>query len=601
VNASPTTNTSNSFAFNWSAPATYAGSASNLTYCYTVNTLPTSNTCTFTATGATSLDAGAYATQPGENTFYVVAKDEAGNINYSTYGSTTFTANTAAPGVPLNMDIADISVKATSNWKLTISWEQPTDVGAGVASYKIYRSTNGVTYTNTASTAGTSFVDTSLTETTYYYKVKACDSTNNCGAFSSVVSKKPTGKFTSPANMLGKVSITSISTRKVTVGWITDRDSDSRIAIGLSPGDYFPTESASSEQTTSHSLQLNNLSAGTTYYYKVKWTDADGNIGISSEGSFTTAAAPITKEVISRNINLSQATIQFTSTGASKAKIYYGKSEGFGGSVEQGTSISETTYSVDLTGLDDGVKYFFKVNTFDSDGNEYDGNIFSFATPAKPRISSLRFQPVENEPTSTQKVTWTTNVASSSSVSYGIVGQQPKEQASSALTTEHEVIITGLQDDSEYSLVAQSRDVSGNLAVSDTQIFKTALDTRPPKVFDVTVEDGIRGTGSEARGQVIVSWKTDEPSTSQVTYGEGIGGNTYTTRTVEDSSMVTDHIVIISDLPTSRTYHLKAISRDKSNNEGSSEDQSTIIGRASESVIGIIFNALQKVFSFLQK
>ena len=125
VTATPSTNTANSFAFSWLAPASFTGQASNITYCYTVNAVPTSSNCTYTSAGATSLPAGAYATQPGDNTLYVVAKDEAGNINYATAASTTFTANTSAPGIPLNIDIADISVKATSNWKLAISWEAP--------------------------------------------------------------------------------------------------------------------------------------------------------------------------------------------------------------------------------------------------------------------------------------------------------------------------------------------------------------------------------------------------------------------------------------------------------------------------------------------
>ncbi len=97
---SPTTNTTNSFGFSWLAPATYTGSASNITYCYTINVLPTSTNCTYTAAGQTSLSSGAYATEPGDNTIYVVAKDEAGNINYATAASATFTANTPAPGIP---------------------------------------------------------------------------------------------------------------------------------------------------------------------------------------------------------------------------------------------------------------------------------------------------------------------------------------------------------------------------------------------------------------------------------------------------------------------------------------------------------------------
>ena len=137
LTATPTINTTNSFAFSWLVPATYTGSASNITYCYTVNVLPTVSNCAYTAAGQTSLDAGAYATEPGDNTFYVVAKDEAGNINYATAASATFTANTPAPGVPLNLDIADISTKATSSWKLALSWNTPSTVGAGIATYTL--------------------------------------------------------------------------------------------------------------------------------------------------------------------------------------------------------------------------------------------------------------------------------------------------------------------------------------------------------------------------------------------------------------------------------------------------------------------------------
>jgi hypothetical protein len=92
LTATPTTNTTNSFAFNWQPPSSFVGASSDLTYCYTVNTTPTVNNCTFTDGGVTSLAASAFATQPGDNTFYVVAKDQAGNINYATAASVTFTS-----------------------------------------------------------------------------------------------------------------------------------------------------------------------------------------------------------------------------------------------------------------------------------------------------------------------------------------------------------------------------------------------------------------------------------------------------------------------------------------------------------------------------
>lgn len=596
--ATPTTNTTNNFAFSWDAPTSYAGSASDITYCYSVNTAPNVNTCSFTAAGQTSLSAGAYATQPGENTIYVVAKDQAGNINYATAASTSFNANTSAPGIPLNIDVADISVKSTQNWKLAVSWEVPTDEGAGVANYKIYRalSENG-SYSQVATTSGTSFVDTGLSAVTYYYKIRACDSANNCGAYSSITSKLPTGRYTSPADLIGAPSV-SVSTRKATITWTTDRTSDSKVQFGTSSGKYFVTEAAISDQVKVHKVEVTGLEAGTTYYYKAKWTDEDGNTGTSSELSFTTLPAPTISDVKVIRTTLSSALIQFTSKDATKVNIYYGKTKGFGGLKAINTSLSESTYTFELEGLDDGDTYYFRADAVDIESYAYVGRIDSFTTPPRPRISNLRFQPIEGEPTSTQRVTWTTNVPSSSTVSYGLLNTAGSDIYDAKLTTEHAVTIKNLQDDSNYFLLAQSRDIDGNLAVSERQVFKTALDTRPPRIRDVTVETSIRGNGAEARGQVVVSWRTDEPSTRQVAYAEGSGVTTFNNRSNEDAVLATEHVVIISDLATSRVYTVQPISKDKAGNQTSGDSRSAIVGRPSDSVITIVLNTLRKVFGF---
>ena len=601
VTASPSTNTANAFAFSWDAPTTFVGDENNLTYCYTINTVPNASNCTFTPPGITSLGSNAYATQPGANIFYVVAKDESNNINYTTYSQVTFTANTVAPGIPLNSDIVDVSIKSTSNWRLALTWDPPTNIGSGVASYKIYRSTNNATFVYIGSSTSTTYIDAGLSQVEYYYRVKACDSTNNCGAESSSVSMIPTGKFTSPANLTTDPSVANITTRRASIDWSTDRPSDSKIAIGTKTGEYSPSELANSDQVTSHMIDLTNLQAGTTYYYVAKWTDEDGNTGMSSELSFTTSPAPIVKEVQATRIGLSSATIQFSVRQATQAKIYYGQSEGFGGLKLVNTSTAESSYTVDLADLSDGVKYFYKVNSVDSEGNEYEGSVLTFTTPQRPKISNVTLQPVEGEPTSTQRVGWITNVPTTSQVVYGRTGGVTQEISDSQLVTEHEVVMRDLQDDSQYSLIVQSRDDGGNLATSERQVFKTALDTRPPKVSDVSVETTIRGVGSEARGQLVITWKTDEPSTSQVAFGEGASTASFSSMTTEDAILTTEHIVIVSDLSTAKVYNVQALSKDRSGNQVKSDPQSTIVGRASDSVLSIIFNTLQKMFGFLGK
>ncbi len=596
VTATPTTNVTNSFAFSWTTPATYVGQASGLTYCYTINVVPSSGNCSFTAAGVTSLDAGAYATQPGTNTFYVVAKDESSNINYSSYASTTFTANTPAPGLPVNVDVVDVSLKATSNWRLALTWDEPDDTGAGIASYKIFRSTDNNSFSQVGSSSSTSYVDSGLSQQEYFYRIKACDSANQCSAVSSTVNETPTGKFTAPANMTSEPEVSDITTKRATISWSTDRTSDSKIQIGTASGEYSPSEVGNSEQVTAHDIELDNLAAGTTYYFKALWTDEDGNTGMSQEYSFTTAPAPLLKEVNTLLVGLSTATIQFTVRDATKVSIRYGKSDAFGGIKSLNTSMNESTYEVELGGLDDGAKYLYQLTMTDSEGGEYDSSIFSLTTPPRPKISNLRFQPVAGEPTSTQQITWTTNIATSSIVAYGKTGSSGTIIQTNELKTAHEVVIRGLEDDSEYFLIAQGRDSNGNLATSDKQVFKTALDTRPPSVSDIVIEPSIRGTGTEARGQIIVSWKTDEPSTSQVAYAEGSAATVFNNKTAEDAQLTTEHLVIISDLPPSRVFTILPISKDKSGNASSSTGQAAIIGRASDSVLNIVLNTLRKVF-----
>lgn len=597
LTASPSTSSTNSFSFGWDPPSDLVGQAAHADYCWSVNIVPDAQHCTFAGEGVEALSAGAYATQPGLNTMYVVARDEAGNIDYANRASVSFTANTSAPGAPRNLEVIDASNKASSSWKLALSWDVPTLPGSGASKYQILRSVDGISFDDIGSTTATSFVDAGLDQITYYYKITACDNANNCGLQSNTDSLMPTGRYTEAAELVAGPQVTDIKTRSVRIFWGTDRVSDTKVAYGTSSGNYFPAEAYQSAQVTAHSIELSSLSPGTTYFYKAKWTDDDGNTGKSAELRFTTAPAPIVSDVSAQDINLDRANVRLTTQGAVRAKVYYGKTTAFGAVSSINTSSELSTYSASLTGLDDGSRYFYRVNTVDSSGYEYDGSVASFTTIARPRISNVRFQTVEGEPSSTQKITWDTNVGGSSELAYGVKGGKQIEAIVGGLVTSHEVIIRGLEDDTQYVLVARSRDALGNVALSETQEFRTALDTRAPRVFDVNTEASVRGTGAEARGQIIVTWKTDEPATSQVSYGVGAGANA-STKTAEDARLTTDHIVIISDLATSSVYSVQPISADKASNKATGTNQSVVVGRGSDNIFSVIFTAIQKIFGF---
>ncbi|MDQ5981612.1 MAG: hypothetical protein QG570_362, partial [Patescibacteria group bacterium] len=494
LTASPSENTANSFAFSWQIPDSYSGDSDDLTYCYTVNTLPSLASCNYTSAGATSLSASSFATQVGTNTFYVVAKNPAlsgGTINYGAYESVTFTANTSAPGIPLNIDISDISIKSTSTWRLTVSWNTPEDVGSGVSDYQIYRSTDGSSFSYLATTSGSAYVDTGLIQQAYYYQVKACDSVDNCGAATEEVTLIPTGKFTEAAALSSDPVISNITTRKATITWGTDRTSDSKIQYGTSSDNYFDEEPSNSDQVTDHTISLSNLSPGTTYYSIAKWTDEDGNTGQSEDFTFKTLPAPIIKEAVAANIGINSVVLKFTVSGASKVKIYFGETTAFGGVQEVATGTSESTYTVILDELKDGVKYFFKVNPLDTEDYEYDNQVNSFETLPRPRISNVRVQQVKGTAQPTMLVSWDTNTETSSIVTYypkGNTSESRDEVNTSLISGTHKLLVKGLKTQTEYQLVAKGRDLAGNEASSDPQTFTTSTDTRPPSISDLKIE-----------------------------------------------------------------------------------------------------------------
>lgn len=600
VSVDPTVNTENNFSFDWDPPQSYLGQVGNLTYCYTVNNLPTPETCTYTEPGVTELPADAYATVPGANVFYVVAKDEASNISYGAYGQVTFTSNVTTPGMPLNQDIADVSVKSAQSWKLAIAWEPPTNAQGLVNQYQVYRSTNNTTFTKVATATGIAYVDTGLDQQTYYYKIRACTSVNSCGAFTSVVSMYPDGKFTTPATLTAEPETKNVTTKQATIVWQTDRQSDSKVAFGVTSNEYLPEEPSVSKQSPSHSVTLSNLSPGSTYYYVAKWTDEDGNTGSYKQMQFTTAPAPSVIDPRVKAVGLDSATIQYTAKGASMVRIYYGTTEGLGTMKEFATSTVESTYLASLDGLKDGTKYFYKMVAVDAELIEYPGNILSFTTTPRPIISNVRLEQIEDSAQTSMKITWDTNTETTSIVRYHAAATPEVEQDVVAVdytAAGHELVVSGLLPRTDYVLTVEGVDRSGNQANSDNQRFTTSLDTRPPKIYNVKVE-GSAGSQNTA-AQLVVSWTTDEPATSQVELGDGAGG-TYSQRTPQDANLTTNHLVVIPNLTPSKVYHLRVVSIDAANNASQSADVVTITPKATSSAFNLVITNLSDVFGFLR-
>ncbi len=615
VTVTPSTSTANSYALSWPL-ATASGSNTVTHYYYMINTAPPSTLATLQGNATTYIDngtsltvaAGALANvNKGANTVYVVAIDNAATPNYSpsNYITGTFTLNSTDPDNVGNLVASDSSIKASSQWNVTLTWTAPTYQGAGNLSYTVKRSTDGTTFTQVGTTSGLSYVDNTPSSALYYYKVYTKDGASATSSGTNAVSITPTGKWTSAPSLSTGPDVSSITVTKATITWTTSRTADSKIQYGTTSGSYNSVEPSNSDQVSSHSIQLTGLTPGTTYYYKAKWTDEDGNTGTSDEKSFTTSPAPTVRDVTASSIGLSSVILQFTSNGASSVKIYYGSTTSFGGSKTISTSTSETTYTAQLTDLSDGTKYYYKINTFDSDGTEYEGTVLDFTTLPRPKITNVRIQQVSNTAQTELLISWNTNTEISSIVTYYPEGNpaETQDDVNVALVSgEHKMIIRGLLPQTDYLLVVKGRDKIGNEAISDSQRLTTATDTRAPEISGLHIEGSnvpaVASNGQDSTAQLVVTWNTDEPATSQVEFGEGTG-TTYAQKTQEDSNLTTNHLVIISNLTPSKVYHLRAISSDKAGNVGQSIDTVMITPKTTDSALNLVIANLLSIFGFL--
>ncbi len=603
----PSSNTVNEYAFSWEPPDIYYGSQAGLRYYYSVNAQPTVNNVNAVGLSVSYLSAGAYATQKGTNDFYVVAKDEAGNIDYNNYATVEFTANTSSPGIPLNTEISDVSVKETESWKIAISWEPPTDTGSGLSTYKVYRSnvlgatcsSNFEDFTYISSTTVKSFVDTDLEKETYGYCVKSCTSTNDCSAPSDTVTLLPDGRWRVAPTLIGEPDAV-VKTRTAVISWATGRESSSFVKYGKKSGDY-GAEVGSSDLTSDHEIDLVGLDPGVTYYYKVLWTDEDGNTGESDEFTFTTESAPLVSTVTFSNVSLYDAYVNFTVKNAVKATVQYGTSLSYGAVEAVSTSKNESSYTIQLKNLTEGTEYHLRIVAEDNEGNTYNGDDYSFKTLPVPKIENVRVQQVEGMPTATLRLIWTSNTRLSSIITYYPTSkpQLTKDQINLTPKTRHEIILKDMIDETDYTILIKGKDAAGNEAKSTVKEIKTAADLRPPEIVDPNVETTIVGVGENARAQIVISWDTDEGATSQIEYGEGTNGQ-YTSSSQEDSSLTFNHSMTIPGLTPSKIYHFRVISKDKNGNKGLSQDIVVITPNATSDALNLVVNKLSKTFGFLK-
>jgi len=600
----PTNGETNSFSFSWDPPAIFQGQASQLTYYYWINNPVLEGTGSNNG-NSTSIPLGQRATKQGVNTISVVAKDVAGNINYLNAATETFNAMTAAPGQPTNPAIVDSSNRATEDFRLAVTWTAPAS-GGEVDRYVIHRSTDGDTFGEVGRTTSTGYLDSPLNSAIkYYYKIYAVDSAEATSAepgAGDIVSAQPTGKYANPPT-IETIADAIPATTSVTLRWTTDRPSDSFVRYGTTTA--YGLSYGVREETKNHEIKITGLQAGLTYHYQIQSLDPgdyrsySDDLGFSTDKVFSTLPAPSLKNVIISDITTNSAILSFETTTAMATTVEYGLTTDYTENpITDDSTNAVTKHTLRFANLLSGRTYYLKITVEDDGGDSFSSTGYTINTLAMPEITNVGFQPLSEAQTA-YRVTWKTNVPTTGMVEYTSNKGDRKEIASGQYVTDHELTVRGLVDQSTYKFQVFSVDQFGNRVSSDINTINTPLDSRPPRISNLVIEVKSSGFGTTQKAQIIATWETDEPSTSQIEYGQGISGKEYPNSTKEDTALTNNHAVIVSELDPSRIYHLRAASKDRAANASYSEDTTTITGKVQNSVLDIIVNSLQRSLGWM--
>jgi fibronectin type 3 domain-containing protein len=203
--------------------------------------------------------------------------------------------DTTPPGAP-----AGLTATPSGAGQINLNWTAATD-NVGVAGYAVERclGANCTTFAQVGTSIGLTFNDTGLAaSTSYSYRVRATDAAGNPGPFSNTATAMTSAApdTTAPSTPAG-LGATVVSSTQINLAWTasTDNVGVTGYQVERCTGSACTTWAQVGTPTTT-TFNSTGLTASTVYRFRVRATDAAGNLSAYSGivSATTQAAADVT-------------------------------------------------------------------------------------------------------------------------------------------------------------------------------------------------------------------------------------------------------------------------------------------------------------------
>ncbi|HVT08251.1 MAG TPA: fibronectin type III domain-containing protein, partial [Polyangia bacterium] len=442
---------------------------------------------------------------------------------------------------------------APSTTQVNLSWTASTD-DVGVVGYLVERcqGANCATFGQVGGAPSTSYQDPGLTPSaTYTYRVRAIDAAGNRSAYSNVVSVTPSNPDTTPPTAPSSLMAMATSPTQIALSWTaaTDNMAVSSYLIERCQGAGCATFAQVGTSPAAMFADL-GLAQGTSYSYRVRASDAAGNLGPYSAPATATTTTSSDVQPPSAPTGLTatamsgtQINLAWTAATDDVAVTAYRVERCQGSGCTLFTQIGLSTMATFAdTGLAAGVSYSYRVRASDAAGNLGGYSNVATATtsmadttpPSAP--SNLAATPVSGSRIS---LAWT---ASTDAV--GVTGYLVERCQGAACTNFTQVgtapgaafIDNGLSATTTYSYRVRATDAAMNVSPYSNVAMATTKNPAEPPAFvqsnSATPQTAqtsvtIPFTGAQQAGDLNVLFAAWSDGVTKVVSVMDTAGNTY--------------------------------------------------------------------------
>ncbi len=201
---------------------------------------------------------------------------------------------------------------------------------------------------------------------------------------------------------------------------------------------------------------------------------------------------------------------------------------------------------------------------------------------------------------------WVTSVEADSQLKYipyrdnALAVDEAKTITNEAMTAIHEASVDDFEAGVVYDIELSSVDSQGNTAIRQIRAFSTAKDDLPPQITQVRTDSAI-SPGKTTKVQTIISWRTNEPSTSRVYYQKGFGkkGELPEETTRLDKNYTKKHVTVITKFDPGAVYQFRVESIDSGGNVSLSRTHTIFTPRQKETVFQVIMKNIEEIFGWV--